>query len=273
MKTIKNLIILIVIALVSTTNVSATDGVKIISKTKNLQSGVTSNTNIYLTDTKVLLENKGGRDNGSFYFDSGKEEFGYIDHSKKEYYLFDKVAMNELKQQVKMMVMMMKQFAAQMPAEQKKKLEKLMNPDDGSSTKFESTGKKSKISKWNTTQYVGTNEGVKFTEMYIASFSSLSISKSDFKAMEIMIAYFKENLSEVIALLPAGGSFSQLGLDDSSPIFKEGIPIKTVSYKNGTAADENLVQSVSKQNIDESIFNIPAGYVRKQINMEQQMGR
>jgi len=273
MNTLKKLIFTGVIVIISMIKVTAVDGVKITSTTKDLASGKISNTNIYLTADKVLVENKGGNDNGSFYFDAGKEEFGYIDHTKKEYYLFDKPAMDQLKQQIKMMIMMMKQFAAQMPEEQKKKLDKLMNPNAANATQFKSTGKKSKIGKWTATQYVGTADGSKITDMYIASFSSVNLAKSDFQAMEKMVIYFKENLSELIALLPSGGSFAQLGFDDSSPIFKEGIPVKTISYENEKPTDENLVQSVSKQNIDESIFKIPTGYVRKQINMEQQLGR
>lgn len=267
MKTIKILIIIIIT--LSVIDASATGGVKITSMTKNLISGKVSNTNIYLTSSKVLIENKGGKDNNSFYFDSDKEEFGYIDYVKKEYYLYDKPAMNQLKQQIKMMVMIiMNQFANQMPEMQKKKLDKLLNPNSGSNTQFKLTRKKSKIGKWTTTQYEGMTDGKKITDMYIASFSSINFTKNDFQAIEKMITYFKENLSEIIVLFPSGESFVQVGFDDSSPIFKEGIPIKTVSYKNGKPTDENIVKTVLKQNIDESIFNIPSDYTKKQISME-----
>lgn len=273
MKNFKNSIVVILISVVSLSGIKAADGVKIISETKNLSSQKVSATNIYLTNDKVLVENKGDNDNGAFYFDSSKEEFGYINHIQKEYYLFDKPALDQLKQQVKMMVMMMKQFSANMPEDQRKKLDKFINPDTGGSTSFKAVGKKTKIGKWQTTQYEGRAEGNKITDMYIASFSSVKVSKSDFEAMEKMVSYFRDNLSEVVALLPSGGSFSQIGFDESSPIFREGIPVKTVSYSDGNAKDENVVKSIIKENIDDAIFNIPVGYQRKQINLDGQFGR
>lgn len=270
MNILKNSIASLIILATFTIQAYATDGVKITSNTKNLSSGKVSTTNIYMTSDKVLVENKGGSDNSTFMFNATKEEFSYIDHNKKEYYFFDKPALDELKKQVQTMVMMMKQFAS---PEQKKKLDEMLNPNGEGGTEFKATGKKSKINKWATMQYEGTAEGKKITEMYIADFSTVKLKKNDFKAMESLVTYFKVNLSEIVALLPAGGSFSQIGFDDSSPIFKEGIPVKTISFKNGSADNENLVKNVSKENLKDSIFEIPAGYTRQQLKMDGNFGR
>ena len=270
MRIIKNSLASIIMLLAINLTGYAANGVKITSNTKNLNNGNVSVTNIYLTSDKVLVENKGGSDNGTFMFNAAKEEFSYIDHNKKQYYFFDKPALDELKTQVKTMVMMMKQFAS---PEQREKLDKMLNPNGTGGTEFKATGKTTKINKWSTKQYEGTADGNKITEMYIADFSTVKLSKNDFKAMQSLVTYFKVNLSEIVALLPAGGSFSQIGFDDSSPIFKEGIPVKTISFKNGTADNENLVKSVSKENLKDSIFEIPAGYTRQQLKMDGNFGR
>ncbi len=261
----KVLLILAVMMVVAT--VQAADGVKIISKTKSLTDGAVSNTIIYMTDTKVAIENKGAKDNSSFVFDSGKEAFTYIDHRKKEYYHFDKATMQQLKQQIQMMVMMMKQFAANMPPEQKKKLDRIIN-NDASAMEFKPTGSSEKVGKWSAKKYEGINDGTKATDMYIASFKTIGRSKDEFQVMEKMIAYFKANLSEIAAFLPSGGSFSQIGFDDSSPVFKEGVPVKTIAYKDGKANNENVVENIVATSISDALFAAPSGYTSKQIKMQ-----
>ena len=252
---------------------TAAEGVKIQSTTKDVSSGSTSSTNIYLTSDKVLLENRGGRDNGSVVFDAIREEFRFIDHNKKEYYVFDKQTLIQLKDQIKMMAMMMRQFADQMSEEQRKKLDKIMNPNSNASMEFKASNKTQKVSRWKTTKYEGYTDGAKITEMYIATFESIGIDKERFTAMQKMMSFFKQNLNEITALLPTGGSFSQIGFDESSPVFKDGIPVKTISYNNGTPKDENIVNSISSENIAETLFNIPQGYIQRSINIQNQMGR
>ena len=264
----KKIILILLVGFVGmNTPVMAIDGVKIISKTKDVSSGSVSNTTIYMTENSVAIENKGGNDNSSFIFNSEKEEFTYVDHAKKEYYYFDKTAMQQLKQQIQMMVMMMKQFEASMSDEQKKKLGKFMNKD-APPMEFNAVGSSTKVGKWNAQKYEGISEGVKATEMYIASFKTIGIAQDKFQVMDKLIAYFQSNLSEIATFLPTGGSFSQIGFDDSSPVFKEGIPVKTVSYKSDTADNENVVESINQESFSDALFKAPSGYSKKQINMK-----
>ena len=242
------------------------DGVLIVSKTEDLSDGTVSSTNIYMTESSVALENKGAKDNSTFIFNSDKQDFTYVDHKKKEYYYFDQATMQQLKQQIKMMMMMFKQFSANMPEEQKKKLGKFMN-EDASTMEFVDTGSSKKVGKWSAKIYEGKSEGKKATEMYIATFKAVGIDKDEFKVMEDLIVYFRTNLSEIVSFMPKGGSFSQIGFDESSPIFKDGVPVKTISYIDGKAKNENTVESISKTNVSNTLFQAPSGYSRKQIDM------
>lgn len=262
----KKVILMSLILSISISAIAA-DGIKIVSKTKNLSNGSISNTNIYMTENSVALENKGSGDNNSFIFNATSEEFTYVDHRKKEYYHFDKATMQQLKQQIQMMMMMMKQFAASMPEEQKKKLDRIINSDE-SGMEFSATGSTEKIGKWSTKKYEGKTKGEKATDMYIASFKTIGFQKEQFQVMDKLINYFNTNLSEIAAFLPTGGSFSQIGFDDSSPVFKEGVPVKTISYSNNTASNENIVESINQESFSSALFQAPAGYARKQIKMQ-----
>lgn len=251
--------------------VMAEDGIFILSKTKTLESGSVATSEIYLTANKMLVKNSGS-ENSSIIFDGNTEIFTYIDDKKKEYYQFDKPTLMQLKEQIRMMAKMMQQFAANMPADQKAKFDQILNPQSGDMMSYKTNGKNDKVNGWKTVGYDGLKESDKMLQMNIASFSTLGVSENQFAVMKQMMNYFKENLQEVVALLPSGGSFSQLNFDENSPILKEGIPVKTIAYKEGEATNENVVESLSKKSISADQFKIPAGYKQQQINM-QSMGR
>ncbi|MEO9966269.1 MAG: hypothetical protein ABJF11_10800 [Reichenbachiella sp.] len=265
----KNILLLGLTFLTSFT-LMAEDGVFILSKTKSLGNGKVSVSEIYLTPDKMMVKNSGA-DNSTIIFDATTEIFTFIDNKKKEYYQFDKPTLLQLKEQIKMMAKMMQQFAANMPEEQKKRFDKILNPG-GDMMTYQTNGQNAKVGSWATTGYDGLNEDNKVLQMNIASFQTLGVAQSKFDVMKKMMNYFKQNLQEVIALIPSGGSFSQMGFDDNSPILKDGIPVKTISYKEGKADNENIVESLAEQAIAADQFKVPAGYKQQQINM-QSMGR
>lgn len=262
---------LIGLMLCLTLTVWAEDGVFILSKTKTLANGKVATSEIYLTADKMLVKNSGA-DNSSIIFNSTTEVFTFIDNKKKEYYQFDKATLQQLQEQIKMMAKMMKQFAANMPADQQEKFDKILNPQTGDLLSYKTNGKNDKVGAWKTVGYDGMNGDKKVLQMNIASFDGLGLQASDFAVMKTMMSYFKENLQEVVALLPTGGSMAQLNFDESSPVLKDGIPVKTISYDNGTAENENIVESIQKKSIDAAQFKVPAGYKEQEINM-QSMGR
>ena len=165
----------------------------------------------------------------------------------------------------------MKQFSAQMPEAQKKKFDAFLNPDGQPVISYK-TIKGSKVGKWKTLGYEGTSNNEKVMEMQIATYSTLGLASGDFDVMKKMMAYMKEYLSGVMSLLPNGSAYSQMGFDENSPILKEGLPVKTISYEGGTAINENVIESVTKASVDASMFAIPKGYNKKSINL-QSMGK
>ncbi|RJE70504.1 hypothetical protein [Reichenbachiella sp. MSK19-1] len=246
----------------------ATEGVLIVSKSTNLSSQQITTSKIYLTDSKLQISNS-GQDNSSMIFDANKEVFTFIDNKKREYYQFDKPTLVQLKEQLKMMVQVMKQFASQMPEEQQKKLDMILNPSNGAIINYKETGT-GKVGNWNTKQFQGTNENEKVLELNIASFETLGIEAEKFNAMKQLIDFFTENLQEVATMLPTSQSMSAISFDENSPILKEGFPVKTRTYAEGSSKSETIIQSITETGIAESQFSIPSGYARKTINMQQQ---
>lgn len=244
----------------------AQDGVKIISKTKSLDNGSVVATELYLTATKMRLNNSGS-DKSSIMFDSKTELFTFIDNNKKEYYELDKATMIQLKQQISAMATMMKQFAQQMPAAQKKKFDAIMNPDGQPVISYNPISG-STVGKWKTKGFEGISADEKVMETQIASYSTLGIASADFEVMKKMMSYMKKYLSGIMSMLPNGSSYSSMSFDENSPILKDGIPVKTIAYKGGKAVNENVIESVTKTSIPSDMFAIPKGYKRQEINMQ-----
>jgi len=242
-------------------------------KSKNLDNSQNDagSTNFYFTPDKLLIENKFKSDNSSLIFDSGKKEFVFIDHTRKEFY---QVTEGELKQfigQLRQMVPMMKALMANLPPDQQEKLKKQLGPILGEqqpATTFSKTASNVKVMKWSTDQYEAAQGNEKIADMFLASYSNLGVNKSDFQSFEAMKRVFGEIIGEFAGVLPLGPSIAGLASNlDENPAFDTGVPVRSVTYKNGTQSGENLVQSVSKGGINSSMFAIPSGYARKKLEM------
>ena len=268
----RSFILFLLASFTTMVSLHAKEGVKIVSNTKDLKSNTISSTNVFISDTKVVIENK-GKDNSSIIFDASAEIFTYVDNSKKEYYQFDKATLVQLKEQVKMFATMMKQFASQMPEDQKKKLDKIMNPSSGGPVTYSKSPTSEKVKSWTTTRYEGKQGADKVMSVYIASFESVGVAKDKFSAMNKMMDFAKENLQEISGLLPASGGLSGMSFDDESPILNEGLPVKTLAYDKGVAKNENTVEEVVLSDIPEAKFSIPSGYTRKTVDIQNQLGK
>ncbi len=251
---------------------NAADGIMIKSTTKDLQTSKTTNTTIYITSSKVVLKND-GNDANSVIFDAATEVFTYVDHNRREYMQFDKATLIQLKEQIRQFAMMMKQFANNMPEEQRKKFDALVNPKAPGNIEYKEMGSGDKVNSWSTIKYEGYQSGSKIMTVNLATFQTLGMEASKFAVMRKMLLYTQENLQDLASLMPAGGAVSQFSFDSESPILKDGLPVKSLTYRGSTVSSENTVDSVVLISVSESEFEVPKGYVRKSIDIQNQLGR
>ncbi|MGL1887985.1 MAG: hypothetical protein OCD76_15830 [Reichenbachiella sp.] len=251
-------------------NVKASDGVIIKSQTVSA-SGKTTNTTLQVTSTKLFIQNSGS-DNSSLIYDDSNKTFTFIDNSKKEYYEFDKASLMELKDQLKLIVAMMKQFSSQMTPAQQKKLAPFLDPDSQPTLEYKKIGT-GKFKNWNTTIFSGLSNNQEVINMNIAAFSSTNLQESDFKALTSLTEFMMDNLKEIVPFLPYNNSGAISGLDTNSPALKEGIPVQTTTYENGKFKSKNEVQSISNSNINETAFVVPKGYTKKSLNLQSQLSK
>ena len=106
--------------------------------------------------------------------------------------------------------------------------------------------------------------------MFLASYSNMGVSKEDFKSFDAMRRVFGEIIGEFSGVLPLGPSIAGLASNlEENPAFNHGIPVRSITYKDGSTSGENIIESVSKGAISADKFSLPKGYTRKQMEMPQ----
>ena len=147
---------------------------------------------------------------------------------------------------------------ANMPPEQKKMMEgmmaKMMPGGAGASkTAYKKTGAGGSVNGWSTDKYEGTRDGAKTSEIWAAAPKDLKLDEKDFQVMKDMAKFFQKfakNLPDMV------GDKSN-GLD--------GMPIKTISYKDGKPHFQSELKEVKKESIAANLFEVPSGLTMKKM--------
>ncbi len=160
----------------------------------------------------------------------------------------------------------MKKMQAQMekmPPEQKKMMEGMMAkmmPGGAKAPKtvYAKVGAGGTINGWSTDKYEGTQEGAKKSEIWTTAPKSLDIGDADIQVLKDMAKFFEKFAKNMDAFI---GDKKTNGL--------EGIPVKTISYKDGTASFQTEMKEVKKESQAASLFEIPAGLTMKKMGKPQ----
>ncbi len=263
--------LLSIVAALSISVASHASDVTLKSKNLDSQKNDAGTTNFYFTSEKLLIENQFKDDNNALIFDSSKKEFIFIDHAKKEFYQVTEAELQQFIGQLRQMIPMMKAFMGNLPPSQQEKLKKqfgsLLGGEEVETT-FSKTDSNVKVKNWSVDKYEAAQGDNKIADMFLASYSNLGVQKDDFKSFDAMRRVFGEIIGEFAGVLPMGPSVAGLASNlDENPAFDRGIPVRSVTYKNGALAGENIMESITKGSISSEKFATPKGYMRKQMEM------
>jgi len=252
----------------------AEEGIVIKSETQ-LKSGKTESTTIYIGDVMVKM----GGGSADVIFDSSRESFTVIDHEKKEVLLITRQDMDMLKSQVNQMMKMMEEQLKNLPPEQQEMVKKNMGGNMSSSEEipdydFKLVKRGVQVGEWDSDHYESFLEGEKKGDLYIADYSQLGVSKSDFGSMK-KLGDFIQDLTEGFSSFKMesteGGFLGFKG--EGNPIFTVGVPIKVVEYEEGARGNVMTIKEIKKEDLSSSIFKAPSGYKQQTLqDMMQGMG-
>jgi hypothetical protein len=182
----------------------------------------------------------------------------------KTYSVMDRAAMKRMAEQINPMLKQMQERMAQMSPEQRAQMEKMMGnrmPGMGPQKKQEmhKTGRSGKVSGYNCSYVEVHEDGVLSDEMCVVPAGDIKGSQELLTAAK----KFGDLMKEMMASIDAPwlkqmadrqvANFEQLG----------GVPVQSRHFSDGKPASETTLQTVRSESLAAALFEIPAGYTRK----------
>jgi hypothetical protein len=251
----------------------AADGVLIAQKTTSATGGVSTG-QVQIEKTRMRAE--GTSANGrrqTFIFDGTAQVMRTIDDEAKTYSEVTKADIDRLSGQMSGAMAQMQEQMKNMPPEARARMEEMMkgrgmampgSAPAAATTEYKKVGT-DKVGKWSCDKYEGTRGGQKVSEVCTVAPSALGFNTSDFEVTKQMAEFFSK-------LIPQGADqLFRIGAD--TPNGFSGVPVRTVTYRNGAPAGTSEITDVTRQNFPDSIFAVPAGYEKRDMMGGRGRGR
>ncbi len=248
------------LTLVSASALSSHAGIKMTQSFQNLSNKAEATTNlIYIDKDKVRIET-GANPEQYFIYRSDKKVFLTINLKDKSYMEITEKDFVEMFSKMDEARKKMTEQMANMPPAQKEMMEKMMAkmmPGGGSTVKtvYKKVGLGGKVNGWNTDKYEGTREGAKQSEIWTTDAKNLDVGQADYQVLKDMAKFFEKFAKNMEGLI---GDKANNGMD--------GIPVKTISYKEGAASFLTEMKEVKKEAFSSDLFEVPAGLKKREMS-------
>jgi urocanate hydratase len=189
-----------------------------------------------------------------------------IDDAEKSYVAFDKATMEQLAKKLGAAMEQMKEQLAKLPPEQRAQMEQMMPGMAGGEKKWLveafDTGKSDKVDGRACRVWDIKRNGELDDQICVVPYSSLP-GKENFQAVFANFAKVFEEMAKSVPML-AGMMTNEF----SAQAKVNGFPVRSRGYENGKLGDdEHLMKVWREEAMPASMFEIPAGYKRKQMPM------
>jgi predicted secreted protein len=194
--------------------------------------------------------------NGTFYI---------IDDKEKSYVAVDKATMEQLAKKISAAMEKVKEQLAQLPAEQREQMEKMvpgMGGDKQWTVEALDTGKSDKVD-GRTCRVWDVRRGGELDDQICVVPYSVLPGKENFQVMFANFAKVFEEIAKSVPML-SGMMTNEFGAQAKA----NGFPVRSRAYEDGKLGfDEQLMKVWREEAIPAAMFEIPAGYKKKQMPM------
>lgn len=192
--------------------------------------------------------------------------FYIIDDADKSYVAVDKATMEQLAKKIGAAMEQMKEQLASLPPEQRAQMEKMMPGMSGGDKKWVveavDTGKADKVDGRACHVWDIKRDGALDDQICVVPYSALP-GKENFQAMFANFAKVFEEIAKSVPML-SGMMSNEFGAQAKV----NGFPVRSRGYDNGKLGDDEQLMKVWREEaIPASMFEIPAGYKKKQMPM------
>jgi hypothetical protein len=191
--------------------------------------------------------------------------FYIIDDTEKSYVAVDKATMEQLAKKISAAMDKMKDQLAQLPPEQREQMEKMV-PGMGGDKQWVvepvDTGKSDKVDGRACRVWDVKRGGELDDQICVVPYTALP-GKENFQVMFANFAKVFEEIAKSVPML-AGMMTNEFGALSKT----NGFPVRSRAYEDGKLGDDEQLMKVWREEaIPASMFEIPAGYKKKQMPM------
>ncbi len=225
--------------------------------------GKTDEHTIYLTPARVRVDSEGSAI--IFRTDTGK--MLRLSKDKHEYIEIDP---KEIGARVSAVQAQMQQRLQAVPEAQRKQIEAMLAQhgvaggqpkQQAAGVVYEKTGQTKTVGSWTCQVFHQKRAGDLAADVCIAPAAAVGLTRDDLAALRAISDMIRKSLPDAAlhnaALMDFEGQTRQIGF--------EGIPVESVVYRGGKSQVTTTVKSVDHAQIPADLFEVPAGYTRKEI--------
>ena len=199
-------------------------------------------------------------------FDGPQQVLRIISVPRKSYSEMTKADADRMGAQLAAAMAVMKDKVANMPPEQRAKMEALMSQlgtagpvgGPGGRPEYRRAGS-DKVGKWPCDKYEGFRNGKKVSEVCTVEPKVLGLTEADFDVTKQVASFFEKMLPQGVDQLVGVGRVEAQGF--------AGIPIRRTAYDGDKVLSISEVTEVKRENFAASTYEVPAGF------QKQTMGR
>jgi hypothetical protein len=186
-----------------------------------------------------------------------------ISHKDKTYVAMDRATMKRMAEQINPHLKMLQEQMKNMSPEQRAQMEKMLGRSlpgtEESKQEIKRTSRNDKISGYSCTFVEVRENGVLTDEMCIAAGSALKGSADLLAAAKKMTAVMEDMMASMDA--PWLKQMAQKQMQNFEAL--GGIPVLSRHFVDGKPQSETTVNNISNETLAAALFEIPAGYTKK----------
>jgi hypothetical protein len=240
---------------------AAADGVLIAQKMTSGDKVVTHQTQIEKTRMRSETDQNGRK--VVMVFDGAAGVLRTFDEQNKTYTEMTRADVERMSAQMQGAMAQMQQQLQNLPPEQRARVEAMMQGGRGMvgsmvgpPPEYAKVGTDT-VGKWRCDKYEGTKNGQKSSEICTVEPSAFGLTGADFEVAKQLAEFFSK-------MMPAGMD-SMFRLGSPGPKGFSGLPVRTVSFRNGAPSSTMEVTDVSRQNFPDALFAVPAGFTKREM--------
>lgn len=240
------------------------------SETRDLRSDRSEvmTTLTYLGKDQFALDSRSAEgEHTTTIYDAAQNVIYHVDHDSKSYVRIDQETLERIGAQMNTAMEQMKEQMAQMPEAQRKQVEQMMQSmggvgDTGHTVEWtvKETNEKQTLAGHGCRRYELLADGEKRSDVWATPWMEAGMPKESFDVLRKFATFFQQiaasNPMLARAMESQGGALQ--GLDRV-----DGFPVRVVDYDDGMQTLETTTTSYEKRKVDDSMYQVPAGYEQK----------